>query len=191
MIVPLKLYPVTANDQLTKPESTDEITPNSSALTIFTDFKEHYPFHLNHKTTAKEARLIMSNAHARLRFIVDDTGVFVGVVTLDDLSEQKMIQELAKGNNESDILVTDFMQPRDLLHAFDFEEIRQAKIIDVIETLKRQQQKHCLVVDEKNHEIRGIISGSDMGRKLNMSIDINRESNFADIAKAILNNIKN
>ncbi len=191
MIVPLKLHAVTAVDQLTRPQQDQKITLQSPALSIFTDFKQYHPFHLNHKTTAKEARLIMDKAHARLRFVVDDAGVFLGVVTLDDLSEQKIIQKMAAGHREHEILITDFMQGREQLKAFDYTELSHAKIIDVIETLKSKRQKHCLVVDRDNHEIRGIISGSDIGRALDMPIHINRESNFSDIAKAILDSIEN
>jgi len=191
MIVPLKLHPVSAVDQLTQPKQDKKITPESPALSIFTDFKVHYPFDLNHKTTAKEARLIMDKAHARLRFVVDDNGVFLGVVTLDDLSEQRMIQKIAEGHREHEILITDFMQSREQLKAFDYNELSRAKIIDVIETLKMQRQKHCLVIDDESHEIRGIISSSDISRALDMPITINRESNFIDIAKAILSSIEN
>ncbi len=186
MIVPLKLHQVAAIDLLAKPEVSDQITINSPALSVFTDFKQHYPFDLNHTTTAKEAQFIMSKANARLRFLVDDDGIFIGVVTLDDLSEQKIIQKMASKKHETDVLVTEFMQSRQQLRAFDYSELSQAKIIDVIETLKTEHQKHCLVIDQHNHEIRGIISGSDIGRKLDMPITINRESTFVDIAQAIL-----
>ncbi len=131
----------------------------------------------------------MSKAHARLRFVVDDDGLFLGVVTLDDISEQEMIKKMAAGHREHDILVTDFMQSRNQLKAFDYNELSRAKIIDVIETLKLQRQKHCLVIDHDSHEIRGIISGSDIGRALDMPITINRDSNFIDIAEAILSSI--
>ncbi|GAA4812326.1 hypothetical protein GCM10011365_21060 [Marinicella pacifica] len=189
MIVPLKLHDVTAVDKLTRPQQDQKITLQSPALSVLTDFKQYQPFHLNHKTTAKEARLIMENAHARLRFVVDDASGFLGVVTLDDLSEQKMIQKMAAGHREHEILVTDFMQDRNQLKAFDYTELCRAKIIDVIETLKSKRQKHCLVVDRDSHEIRGIISGSDIGRALDMPININRESTFIDIAQAILSSM--
>lgn len=127
MIVPLKLHQVAAIDLLANPELSDQITINSPALSVFTDFKEHYPFDLNHKTTAKEARLIMSKSNARLRFIVDDADAFIGIVTLDDLSEQKIIQKLASAMDETDIIVTDFMQSRQQLMAFDYSELCQAK----------------------------------------------------------------
>lgn len=74
----------------------------------------------------------MSKAHARLSFVVDDDGLFLGVVTLDDISEQEMIKKMAAGHHEHDILVTDFMQSRNQLKAFDYNELSRAKIIDVI-----------------------------------------------------------
>ena len=81
--------------------------------------------------------------------------------------------------------MTDFMQPRSRLKAFNYQELEEAVIGDVVEALKYSGQQHYLVLDRETHKIRGIFSSSDIARKLHLAIDIQNRSSFLHIFEAI------
>jgi len=178
-------YDTDAIDELATPTASTEITTDSPALEVFTDFNEHRPLVLEATTTAVEAERLMQMAHVRLKFVVDKNNHFLGVVSLDDLNSQEIVKKLSQGFNRDELSVTDFMRPRNELKAFDYEEVSKAKISDIIEALKSSGQQHCLVIDREKHKIRGIFSASDMARKLRLPINIETRSSFAHVFKVI------
>lgn len=56
---------------------------------------------------------------------------------------------------------------------------------DLVETLKDNEHQHYLVVDRNNHRIRGVISASDLARKLRLDIRIHKGSSFIAIYQAL------
>ena len=56
---------------------------------------------------------------------------------------------------------------------------------DVVETLKNNGLNHCLVIDLNNNKIRGLISSSDIARKLHLAINIDTKTSFIKIFEAI------
>jgi len=77
------------------------------------------------------------------------------------------------------------MISRNDLHAFSYADIKKANINDVINTLKNYGLRHCLVIDRENHHIRGVISSSDIARKLQLPIEINTAKSFSRIFEKI------
>jgi len=181
----LGFYQTDAIDELASPTETREITINSPAVEVFTDFNKHRPLVLEATSTAVEAERLMQMAHVRLKFVVDKNNHFLGVVSLDDLNSQEIVKKLSQGFSREDLSITDFMRPRTELHAFDYDEVSRAKISDIIEALKSSGQQHCLVIDRDKHKIRGIFSASDMARKLHLPINIETRSSFAHVFKVI------
>ena len=51
----------------------------------------------------------------------------------------------------------------------------------MIETLKDYGQHHCLVMDRESHEVRGVISVSDIARELRLPLDIQGRPTFAEL----------
>lgn len=157
---------------------------DSPALTIFTDFEKSTPIVVDATTLAVDAEALMMNAHVRLVIVVDDSH-FLGVVCLDDLNLQEMIKREINGISRTDLTVADFMQMRNELKAFSFEDLQKSTINDVVETLQKRGQQHCIVVERDRHKIRGIISASDIARKLSVPININMNSSFVNIFNAL------
>ncbi|TYK67122.1 CBS domain-containing protein [Colwellia echini] len=170
-------------DELACPKDKN-VNLNSSALTIFTDFEAVQPIVLDASTSAVEAEKLMINSHVRLIIIVEQSH-FLGVVSLDDLNLQGIIKREASGIPRAELCVADFMQARNELKAFSYEELQKSSINDVVETLQKRGQQHCIVVDRDSHMIRGIISASDIARKLRIPININVDSSFVNIFNAL------
>ncbi len=175
-----------AIDELATPEHIENITLDSPAKMIFTDFKYSKPLTIESSLLATEAERLMQKAHVRLKFILNEKSHFLGIVSLEDLSKQNMLKEIAKGYHTlEELKVTDFMSSRDKIRAIDYKDIINLSINDVIHALQENHEQHCLVLESDKHRIRGIISASDIARKLHIPINIESNSNFIEIYKTI------
>lgn len=186
----LPLYSADPNCDLAWPEITHEITLNSSALEIFTDFKIVKPLLVQSTASALEAEKLMQHAHVRLKMVVDSNNHFAGIISLDDLHSQEVMKKVVAGYSREDLTIADFMTPKDKLKTFEYSDIEHATISDIIETLKLAGQQHCLVVEREAHRVRGVISASDIARKLKLPINIVIDSSFANIFKTVSKQLK-
>lgn len=181
----LDLFPVETVDTLHEPEWPTTLTPSSPALEIFTDFARHQPLVLEVGATALEAEAQMRKTHVNMKLIVDRNDRLVGILTSDDLAQQRLIQRVAVGDQREDIAVETLMRPVASLYALDYQQLRDATVNDVVETLQHEGLPHCLVVEHDAHQIRGIISARDIARRLHISLPIFERLSFVDIFGAV------
>lgn len=181
----LTLYDVDNVEELEWPDLDHEITMDSPALGIFTDFKEVKPLVIEGDTTAIDAQKLMQKAHVRLKVVVDGDTRFLGIVSFKELNSQEVIKRVSQGARRQELSVMDFMKPKNNLKAFAYSELEKATIKDVVDALKDNGQQHCMVIDHDQDRIRGVISASDIARKLRISLDITRDSSFVGIYNAI------
>lgn len=177
----LALYNVEQVDELVWPENYQEITLDSPATLVLTDFKKNKPLVILEDVSAHDAEHLMMCAHVRLKLVVDDQNKFLGVLSLTDIHHQEIMKKVANGYEHHELLVTDFMQPKAALKAIDFAELQKASVADILETLKANGQRHCLVVNREKHNIRGVVSASDIVRMLKLKTDVNFPPSFVDI----------
>ena len=182
----LTLYQLNDTDELASPTIDNRISVDSPATEVFTDFVRHTPLVIDSSITAAEAKAMMKRTHVRLKFVINDNGHFVGIVSRDDLHAQGIMKKQALQNtHRDDLMVTDFMKPRAELKVFHYQDLCDVTIDELIEALKFYGEQHCLVVDNETHKIRGIISSSDIARKLHLDIDIHERSSFLKIFEAV------
>jgi len=181
----LKLFKIETIDHIITPEDFKETTIDSPALSIFTDFKYHRALVIEASTKAVEAQLLMQKAHVNLKLVLSEENRICGIVSNKDVSDQELIKLVTLGDTRENILVTDVMQPRDSLKALDYCELSNSTVRQVIKTLENNDLQHCLVVEHSQHEIRGLISSSDIARKLHIAVSFHVSPTFADIFSAI------
>lgn len=181
----LTLYNTEAVDRLAYPEDNEKLDVHSRALAVFTDFKMHQPQVVLSNRKIVDFEKALKQAHVRLKLVIDNNHRFIGVVSLEDLSERRIIQKISGGVPRDELQLSDFMRPRSELRAFEYRELEEATVGDVINTLQNSGHRHCLVTDKENHEIRGIISASDIARRLQLPIDIANRSSFVEVFKAL------
>jgi CBS domain containing-hemolysin-like protein len=183
---PLKLFPVEPVDTLREPTDAKPLTTKSSALEIFTDFARHQPQVLEIGATALEADALMKKRHVNMKLVVNHHQQLIGILTSDDLAQQRLIQQATKvSGTPADVAVEMLMRPISDLFALDYDELKDSTVDDVVETLRYQGLPHCLVVDHNNHQIRGVISARDIARRLHISLPIFERLSFVDIFNAI------
>nr|WP_275974603.1 CBS domain-containing protein [Shewanella algicola] len=181
----LALYPVEKIDELTSPEAHEDISLLSSAVNIFTDFKKVTPLVIESNSSAVEVESLMQKSHVRLKLVINNKHEFIGLISFESLHNQEILKRVAEGHQREQLKVTDFMIAKDQLKAIDYEDLTYARIGDVIETLQSAGQQHCLVLDRKNHAIRGVLSANDIARRLKLAVDVSTPNSFASIFEVI------
>ena len=186
----LNLYTTYTTDELAYPTAENKIGTDSCALEVFTDFRKTAPLTVRPDLSALEAEYAMKETRARLRLVMDASHHFIGAISLDDLNPQEVIKRISSGYRRSELKVADFMRSKESLKAFSYDELTSATIGDVMDALEKSGYHHCLVADRDHHEIRGIISASDIASKLNLPLSITEKPNFATISGAIYHQIQ-
>ncbi|MEQ9465478.1 MAG: CBS domain-containing protein [Haliea sp.] len=180
----LHLYPTFEIDELEYPEEAGGLSLASSALDFFTDFHDITPLVILDSMTAIEANKLMRQTHVRMKFVVNNSGHLLGVVSAEDLIERRIIVKVSEGFAREKIPVSEFMTCKRTMKALDYAEVASARISDVIAALKQSGEQHCLVVDRNKHRVRGIFSASDISRKLHLPINIQEKSSFYRVFSA-------
>ncbi len=168
----LTLYNTAKVDEPIWPDQKEQLTLESSALHVFTDFKDTKPLVIEADVSITELVLLMRKSHVRMKVVVDSDNKFMGIITLDDVQERYIVQKVSEGYTRQELLVSDFMQKKQNLKACEYHDIAKATIQDVLETLQHNKQQHCLVIDREAHKIRGVISATDIARMLHIDVDI-------------------
>lgn len=177
----LQMFSLDSIDHLVQPDEVERVTIESPALRIFTDFNKSQPLMIDSQAKATEAESEMRKAHVKLKFVVDKSLEMIGVVSFHDLSSETVIKIVASGTSRNELLVTDLMRRRSTLRSIDISDLERATVGDVIHTLQENGEQHCLVIDRKRHHIRGLISASDIARRLHLPVIIEQTPTFASI----------
>ncbi|MBU2978122.1 CBS domain-containing protein [Alteromonas sp. C1M14] len=181
----LPLFKTENVEKLAWPEVPGKLTLQSPASAVFTDFKEHLPLVIGYNVKALELEQLMKQSHVKMKIVLDNKDEFAGIISLHDITEQSIMQKVAQGISREELTVADFMRPKSAIQSFDYESIMQSTVGDIVETLKDNGQQHCLVVDRKEHVIRGIISVSDIARELRLPLDIQAQPSFSALSNVI------
>lgn len=172
-------------DKLVFPEEFSELTLDSPALSFVSDFKSHHPSLLTPSVSAIDAAQIMRAGHLSAVMVLDREGLFTGLLTAEDITYQRVMQCVATGVPRSELTVGDLMRPRSELKMLSYQQVEKSSIREVLEAMRRQGQRDCLVVDLHNHHVRGLITASEVGRRLHAEINIDAAPTFADILRAM------
>lgn len=164
----------------------DQITSlESPALEVFTDFRKHQPQLIDADLSVDAVEQHMIRAHVKLKLVVDRQERVVGVVSFRDLRGERFQHLLGRNTAPDDIKVRDVMVPTEELRALAYTELASARVVDVVETLRSEHCQHFIVVDDELGVIRGVLSASDLARRLHVPIQISHAPTFAEICHAV------
>ena len=105
----ISLFSVSNIAHLVQPEEFHELSIESPALEIFTDFKKHIPLTIEGSVPAVDVENLMRKAHVKMKLVVDTSNEFIGTISLEDLDEQHFMMKIAAGYARQDIQVSDLM----------------------------------------------------------------------------------
>lgn len=154
------------------PATTEDINIYSSALSVFTDFTTAGPRVIESSTRADELVQLMKKEHVRMKIVVDADNHFIGVISLDDLSEDVFIKQVANGFKRSELMVADLMRAKEGLLALSYTSLKNSDIESLLFSQRHNLLQHLLVIDEDSKAIRGVISSNDVVRQLRLDVDV-------------------
>jgi CBS-domain-containing membrane protein len=187
----IRLQEISDVNHLLSPEQLQApISLNSPAIDVITDFLKVKPISISQETQVDEALEWMKNQHVRLLFATGVDNLFSGVVTARDIMGSRVMSYMqTHGLPREYVLVKHVMIPKEQLLALTYEQLKYSKIGDVMLTLKDSGEQHIVVIDESLAQvkrIRGIISASDVSRKLKIGFEIMYEAkSFAEIERVV------
>ncbi|MFD1383975.1 CBS domain-containing protein [Rhodanobacter aciditrophus] len=178
---------VTTKDvnELAWPELQQNTGLYSPATRVFTDFKVSIPRVIEPTVRADVLANIMKKEHVRMKVVVDAKNSFLGIVSLEDLSEEAFIKQAAAGYLRDELLAIDLMRPKEELLAVSYSSLKNSDIESLIYSQKSNPFQHLLVVDEETKAIRGLISANDIVRQLKLNVDVTTSTSFAKLHAVI------
>lgn len=177
---------------LPHPSTAMRVSLESPAVTVMTDLRRVEAVTIGRSATIQEANRTMITSGVRALFVIDDNRHLSGIITSSDILGEKPIQlTQQRGLRHDEISVRDIMTPAERLEVMDLSEVIDARVGDIVATLRQSGRQHALVVDRSGssgqHNVCGIFSLTQIGRQLGVPPqplhDIGRT--FAEIEAAI------
>jgi CBS domain-containing protein len=166
------------------------VSLDDPALTVMTDLKHVTAITIDPEASIAHAMRVMVRRNVRLLFVVNVDNEIIGLITATDVLGEKPMQYIQeRGGPYSAVEVRDIMTPHEQLEAIAFEDLRGAKVGNVLATLRHSRRQHTLVVDadaDGNLLVRGIFSASQLARQLGREVQTGDVAyTFAEIEAAL------
>ena len=110
----------------------------------------------------------------RMLLVLDDNEEMAGLITASDLMGEKPVNFLQHmGGTYADIMVRDLMTPLRELEAMNIQDVKDAKVINIVATLKKAHRQHSMVVSEAadgRQTVCGLFSITQIARQLGAQV---------------------
>ncbi|MHB1092168.1 CBS domain-containing protein [Thiobacillus sp.] len=127
----------------------ERVELDNTALGVMTDFLRLTAFIATPGDTIKQAEERMTRRKVHLLFVMDVHDRVAGLVTSTGLHGEKPLQGVqSRGIRRDEVLVADTMTPVEQLEAVDYDDIVNARVGHVLETLKARGRQHALVIEQ-------------------------------------------
>lgn len=168
----------------------ERVTEDDPAIDVMTDLSQVTTYATELTISLSKALEIMVKRGVRMLLVQDADGQIVGLLTSRDLEGEKPARILTKaGGAWEDLLVADIMTLKPKLEVLLLEDVLNARVGDIIATLRQVNRQHAMVVDTHPDTgklaVRGIFSLSQIGLQLGLDIDpAQQPTTYAELEKA-------
>ena len=125
-------------------------------------------------TTMEAANAYMMQRGIRSLFVLNQDNILCGVITATDILGEKPLRFIQQRQvKHSEILVSDIMTPLDRLEAIPMKAVENARVGNVIVSLRESGRQHTLVVESSTDGtpvVRGIFSLTQIEKQLGTAI---------------------
>lgn len=185
-----------ATPLLTTPAA-KQLTPNSPAISVLTDFSQVAPQSIADDTPIDEAHLKMRHSGVRLLFVMDKKAHCIGVITAKEVIGTRRINLAMQQRNlnRDEITAGMIMTPWQKLSAMPLEQLTSLTIEDLVLSMESFTEQHLLVTEhnaDQELSVRGIISATDIQNAMGKHADakvpntvVPLARSFADICQVI------
>ena len=184
----LKHSPLRAGAGFVRPQQQlpGKVGFDDPATAVMTDLNKVSVVSARARTPLEKANERMIRYGVRLLVVLDDNDQVVGLLTANDVLGEKPVRFLqTMGGTHADIQVRDIMTPQREIEVLAIEEVRRAKVGQIVASLRQAGRQHALAVEEDREGCQalcGLFSITQIARQLGVptqSFDIKRL--FADI----------
>ena len=188
---PLRDYPAVHGTAIMRRADAAEqrVTEDSPAPEVMTDLAVIDAVRVSSNVPIDAALEQMKSSGVRLLFVASSGDELLGVITSRDIeSEKPMRFQRETGLTRADVLVRDIMTPRDALEVLKLEDVRRARVGDIIATLKNMGRQHAIVVDAAGSGMRicGLFSTTRISRQLGVTLEVAETARtFSEIEAAL------
>ena len=162
----------------------------SPALLVMTDLSRMPAATIDAHALLSEAHHSMLIRGVRMLLVVDLEHRVIGLVTTTDIFGEKPVLVAHRMQCKLlDLRVLDVMVPMDHLETVPIEEVRRARVGDIVATLRAHGRAHALVLGsdaQGRQALAGIFSASQIARQLGVPIQTYEVARtFAEIEAAL------
>lgn len=187
------LFPLQSGASYFRPHQDlpDVVTTDSPASFVMTDLRHVTAITIAPTASIEDALKTMIREGVRLLLVIDVNRAVCGLITATDIQGEKPMKVLeAQGGLHDEILVGSIMTPAERLEVLYMEDVRKARVGNIVATLKRAGRQHALVVDvdtpSGRETVRGIFSTTQISRQLGVPIEtIGVAHTFAELEQAL------
>lgn len=166
-----------------------EVNITSSALEVMTDFHHSPAITIASDISIDDANAKMISFGIRSLLVTNAHGHIIGIVTATDILGEKPMKHLQqRGGRHQDITVHDVMTVSANLFFVHINDLKNAKVGHILQTLKQSGRQHTLVLEEDeagNELVRGIISAAQIARQLGVAHHADVARTFGEIEDAL------
>lgn len=162
---------------------------DSPALQAMTDLRRVTALTVERTNTLAATRERMAKLGVRMLLVTGATGAVMGIITVTDLDSGRPEKIAAKtGEHPQELLVQDIMTLRGRIEVLHLEDVCDANIGQVLNSLRHAGRRHALVLDDHGSqhtaEICGIFSLTRMCGQI--GLDIQPGAAMEDIEAALV-----
>ncbi len=175
---------------LPDPGTAAPVSADSPAVEVMTDLRRIAAVTIAPDALIDDANQAMINHGVRSLIVVDGHRRVIGIVTSTDILGEKPMQLThERGVRRAEISVRDVMTQASRLEVIDLSVVLNARVGDVLATLKHAGRQHALAVDQGaggRQMVRGIFSATQIARQLDIAPSPPETGHsFAEIEAAI------
>jgi CBS-domain-containing membrane protein len=172
----LKSYPLNTGSTFVRPIQTlpERVKLSSPAADVMTDLTKVSVVSVRAKTSMDKANAKMIKYGVRMLLVLDDNEQVAGLLTATDVLGEKPMRFLQNmGGTHADIMVRDIMTTQREMEVLDIEEVKNAKVGNVVASLKHAHRQHSLVVSKSadgRQSVCGLFSINQIARQLGAQV---------------------
>ena len=188
----LQSIPVKSGSTFMRPAQVlpERVKLSDPATSVMTDLSKVSLVTTHAMTSMDKANAKMIRHGVRMLLVLDDSEQLVGLLTATDVLGEKPMRFLQNmGGTHDDIMVRDIMSTLRELTAMKMVDVQQARVGNIVVSLKKVHRQHALVVTESsdgNQVVCGLFSITQIARQLGAQVqDFELARTFAEIENAI------
>lgn len=189
---PLANHPFKASSSFSRPTQIlpQNVRLNDPAINVMTDLKSISVVNVRAKTSMEKANAKMIRYGVRALLVLDDADKVTGLLTSTDILGEKPVRFLQQmGGTHADILVRDVMTVQRDLEVLNLDDVLNAKVGNILATLKVAGRQHAMVVEEGadgSQTVRGLFSVTQVARQLGVQLKVAEVAKvFAEIEASV------